>query len=410
MIQLNAKRRLDELRKRAEQHSRNLEAARVQESITNAIGDRRGRELLDQISEIEKHSGWEHVVEILASARVAEYSTPIALGFQKRKLEPLKFREVLFELFSCSGFEPIDVPTEEILGRLHEVDSFVKANALFQSLIEDYTLNQVQSGDLLFFSGDSLISDITKRINSLQESQMENLVLPSVNGNVQLQRLWRTELGRRLLADLGIKGTTLDFDSDVIQILTVSFPGLTTTTEEQVKVNSRISNIPSLPVYDRLLTAIIHHDIEDLQNLGSQWAYPILDYYVSESLRGYLESDSTEQYRSYLNGLNAHIAVRAAESIATFQKLIERIDVPRVSEPAALAMGNFFTESAIAVLLEKVCSTLDETSEAALKALQRIHDFTPEAEPMIRLAAEGNCRSAARLKGILETRIWSSSS
>ncbi len=406
---MSGKRRLDELRKRAEQHSRNSEKARVQESITNAIGDRRGRDLVDQISKIEKHSGWEHVVEVLASARLAEYSTPIALGFQKRKLEPLKFREVLFGLFSCSGFEPIDVPTEEILNQLYEVDSFVKANTLFRALIENHASNQIKSGDLLFFSGDSWNSDITERVNSLQESQMENFVLPSVNENVQLQKLWRTELGRRLLANLGVKGTILNLDSDVIQILTVSFPGLTTTTEKQVKANSQIPNVPSLPVYDRLLTAIIEHEIEDLRNLGSQWAYPVLDYYVSESLRDYLESDSPEEYRRYLSGLNAHIAVRAVESISTFQKLIERIDVPRVSEPAALALGNFFTEPAIAVLLEKVCSTLDETSEAALRALQRIHDFTPEAEPMIRLAAETNCRSAARLNAILETRIWSSS-
>lgn len=405
MIVLDSNRRLRKLRKLAEQHSDNLESARIQDSITNSIGDRRERDLLDQISEIEKSWGWDRVVEILVSAQVAEYSTPMTLGFQRKKLEPLKFREMLFGLFSYSGFEPLNVSTEEILRRLREGQSFVEANSLFQSLIEEHIVEQIESGDLLFFSGGSCIPQLGNRIRSLQEDQLDNLALVDMKGRAHLGNLWKRELGRRVLADLGVEGDTVDIEGDVIQILRASFPQIVIG-QKKDGLDSQLPAMPSLPIYNRLLKAIIQHDVDALQEIGSQWAYPVLDYYVSESLKQYLEDGSPEKYREYLDGLNAHIAVRAMESISTLQKLIERNEIPRISAPAALALGNFSTKSAISILIERVCSASDETSDAALKSLERIHNLTPEAEPMIRIATETSCYSAAKLRGILEKRTW----
>jgi hypothetical protein len=239
----------------------------------------------------------------------------------------------------------------------------------------------------------------------LQEDQLNNLALVDMKGKARLGNLWKRELGRRVLADLGVKGNTVDIEGDVIQILRASFPQIVIG-QKKDGLDSQLSPMPSLPIYDRLLTAIIQHDVDALQEIGSQWAYPVLDYYVSESLKRYLEDGSPEKYREYLAGLNGHIAVRAMESISTLQKLVERNEIPRISVPAALALGNFSTKSAISILIERVCSASDETSDAALKSLERIHNLTPEAELMIRLATETSCYSAAKLRGILEKRTW----
>ncbi|TFF87022.1 hypothetical protein EU519_00230 [Candidatus Thorarchaeota archaeon] len=396
---------MDKLRKLAEEHSKELESTRLQDSITNAIGDRRGRDFLDYISELESRLGWGCVVDILVSAQHGKYSTPVTLGTQKRKVEPLKFREVLFGLFSHSGLEPVNVSTTDILDELRESESFVEANSLFGALIEDHIHHQIESGDLLFFSGDTLVSTIGKRIIQLQEDQVKSFVLAVSNGSIKIEKLWKTELGRRILADLGVKGCQLPPGGDVIQILDVSRPGLDGRQEEIIEHRDPL-DIPSLPIYHRLLEAMVQYNIGELQDLGSQWASPVLDHQISESLKYYLENGNPEDYRQYLDGLNALIAVRATQSISTLQKLIERVDKPRISAPAALALGNFFHDSTVSILIETACSKLDETGEAALKSLERIHSLTPEAEPIIRQAATGDCQSARRLNAILQKRSW----
>ena len=48
--------------------------------ITNAIGDRRYRDLVDLIARIESDDGWSTALEFLMKAQDQKYSSPLTMG------------------------------------------------------------------------------------------------------------------------------------------------------------------------------------------------------------------------------------------------------------------------------------------------------------------------------------------
>ena len=119
--------------------------------ITNAIGDRRYRDLVDTIATIESEDGWSTALEFLMKAQNKKYSSPIAIGQDKTNLEELKYREMVFELLSCSGLEPVTTDTTELLKELGTESSLVDASRALVLRLEELTAEQIQTGDTLFF-------------------------------------------------------------------------------------------------------------------------------------------------------------------------------------------------------------------------------------------------------------------
>ena len=103
--------------------------------ITDAIGDRRYRDLVDLVARIEGEDGWSTALEFLISARSQKYISPLTMGQDRTCLEPLKYREMIFELLSCKGLEPVTTDTTTLLNNLDGESSLIDAStADFSSL------------------------------------------------------------------------------------------------------------------------------------------------------------------------------------------------------------------------------------------------------------------------------------
>ncbi len=373
--------------------------------ITNAIGDRRYRDLVDIIAGIESDDGWSTALDFLMKAKNQKYSSPISIGQDKTKLEELKYREMIFELLSCNGLEPIAIDTIELLKELDSEPSLVDASRALVPRLEELAVKQIQTGDTLFFDFSDNVSVSQETVNLLNQTSNEIIQSVSLKQNdnlVNIDPLWYSEYGRLALSQLGIKGNIvnseiLDSVLSVIQVPT----SIKTRIEDVSSFADTIGDIshrPSNTVYRKMHTHLIHHEINELGLLASRHSIPLLNALLDEALSAYENSSSATGYKEILNHINAHIAIRNVESILALEKSSQMKNT-RIATTAILAMGNFYHESSIAALAKLLCAQKSvEIEKVVIKSIENVYKKCPEADYVITDLLNTECRNRGKLK------------
>jgi len=181
--------------------------------IANAIGERRYRDLKDIISQIEQDRGWFQTLKHITRARNFSYALPIGVGSNMTPIENLKYREAIFTILDCNGFEPIPLTTEEVLSRLENEESLIDASQSIYTECKSLAIRQIESGDTLFFNQMHIDRDIVTLLEKFQYEEVANLSLEKHDNTIHVLPLWYCEKGRQALSQLGIKGTKIDMET-----------------------------------------------------------------------------------------------------------------------------------------------------------------------------------------------------
>ncbi|MHA2395225.1 MAG: hypothetical protein ACXAC0_00835 [Candidatus Thorarchaeota archaeon] len=380
------------------------EKERIQ-MIANAIGDRRYRDLVDIVAKIESEDGWTAVLEYLMKTEHQKYSSPMTIGQDKTGLEELKYREMIFELLSCSGLEPITTDTAELLKELDDKSSLVDASHNLVSRLEELAVEQIQNGDTLFFDFDENVSVSQETVNLLNQVRNENMNSISLEQNdnlISIEPLWYCEYGRLALSTLGVKDNVVDSNilESVLSVIQASRTNETKIVDVQsfIDIKESTRSHPSNSVYRKLHTHLIHHEVNELSLLGSRHAVPLLNTLLDEASSAYEESSSISDYKEILDYINAHISVRNIESILVLEKSSQMKNT-RIATTAILAIGNFYHESSAATLVKLFCTRKnDEIVKVVAKAIENVYKKCPEANRVIVDSLDTECRNHGKLK------------
>ncbi len=371
--------------------------------IVNTIGDRRERDLLDLLASIEAKDGWETAIQFLIESARSTYSAPIGAGGGQRRIEPLKYREVIFATFSSAGLEPVNYDIVALLDELRGEESMVTATRTFADRVQKMAIEQFQNEDAFFFDitsmSSSLPTDLVKMAEAVHKKRMHELIIPVNREQAHLEKLWYSEYGRVALAEQGVKGNRLplsDLDSvlSIIQ-LRIGHRPMTKDDDSPLEV-PEIS--PTNDQYRNLLTMIINQDIDGLGLLGSKYSLSLLSTVLESATAAYQQDKSTNLFRRFISCMNSHVQVRSLNSLETFERIIQ-LDNSRLVTPITIALGNFYHESAGSVLIELACRTRNKDVEAAsITSVANIHRKCPEVEVILEKALESECRNRGRLK------------
>ncbi len=380
------------------------EELQLTQMIVDAIGERRYLDLKDLISQIEQDRGWSEALKHFSKARELPYILPIGAGPSKTLIEDLKYREAVFTLIDCNGFEPIPVTTEEIISSFENVDSLIDASKSFHTECELLAVKQIESGDTLFFNQahlDSSISiDVVNLLEKTQHEEIANLSLEKHGEKINILPLWYCEKGRQTLSQLGIQGTKIDSEAfDIVISVIHQIIPITGTTKKQIIH-------PSNSLYRTLLTSTINHDIESMCSLASKDSYHPLKSILEESLDCYKKHSSSTNFRSVLACVNAHIRVRTSESILLLEELAHSKDT-RIATTTITALGNFYNESAASALVDLLCETKNrEIVNTTIRAIKNVSTRCFETKSVVRNAIDSTaCTNTGRLKR-LHKEIW----
>jgi hypothetical protein len=399
---------LSRLLRASKKRTKELEEESQIGDIASAIGDRRVRDLVDITARVEQDSGWECVLEYLIRAAKTKYPAPIGAGGSHTSIESLKYREMIFTLFGCAGFEPVEPSTINLLHELEEAESIASASQILTSRVEELVYEQIRLGDTLFFDFSTHMYNSSPKIQeSLERIRQEETLAVSLSenkGQIDISPLWHTEFGRRALVELGIQGQYLnhiDFE------LVLSVIQLSSSTKKQLQSSISKSPIepanlirPSNKEFDSLFNLIISQDLNGLWKYGSKYSFPVINTLLDKSIMKYKNNTSSDNYRYLLSCINAHVVVRTLESILSLKKLMQLKDL-RLVTPAAMALGNFYHESSAAALLEVLCNRKDKKIlEAAVTPLDNLYIRTPEAESILVQTMAMQCKNPGLLKRI----------
>ncbi len=379
--------------------------------LVNAIADRRIRDLSDIVSEMESSLGWEQVVAYLYQAVTKEYPTPFDLGQKNARLEPLKYREVLFELFSCKGFEPVDVDTGKVLDLASSESSLIDASrSIFQEL-KTKASEQIAECDVTFFEANTMDTDFPDDLQSLLSSALEKQIkevrLEQRGHEIDVWPLWNTHAGLKALVDVGVKGRFIDNDSVsmVLSVLQSSVPVSYTIQEVQKFARAPASRYPAHEDYGSLLRSLMDQDILGLMNLGSRLAVPTLSYILSEQVSDYMERGmrTSETLRNLLRTVTAHTRIRSVESVIPLGNLCY-FGEPHLTTPAIVALSNFYDQSAVHALAALLCTTAsDAVVRETSKAIMNISTSCAEATHVLNQTLTQECRHPARIRKLLRS-------
>lgn len=373
--------------------------------IANAIGDRRYRDLVDIVARIEGEDGWTTALEYLMKAERQKYSSPMTIGQDKTGLEELKYREMIFELLSCSGLEPITTDTAELLKELDDKSSLVDASHNLVSRLEVLAVEQIQNGDTLFFDFTENVSVSQETVNLLNQVRNENMNSISLERNdnlINIEPLWYCEYGRLALSTLGVKDNVVDSDilESVLSVIQAPRTNETKIVDVQsfTDIEEDTQSQPSNSVYRKLHTHLIHHEVNELSLLGSRHAVPLLNTLLDEASSAYEESSSISDYKEILGYINAHISIRNVESILVLEKSSQMKNT-RIATAAILAIGNFYHESSAATLVKLFCTRKnDEIVKVVAKAIENVYKKCPEANRVIVDSLDTECKNHGKLK------------
>jgi hypothetical protein len=391
--------------KAAKDRARQSEERHRVQMIADAIGERRDRDLLDLLSQIEQEKNWAEAVKHLIKAQDFIYDLPIGTGPSKTKVESLKFREMLFLILGCNGLEPVCISTSELLNRMKEESSLIDASNTAHQYIESITKEQVESGDLLFFStneyGAQISDSISRLIEGLKQEMFQELLLEKKNNQVNITPLWQHETSRLLLSELGVKGQIVDLKQLNGVLSVIQFPVSMADISEFASLESK-SRYPSNEEYHNLHRFIINHDTEGLCHLSSRHALPTLRFLLEEVLNLYIRDSSSDRYRQILNLIHMHVRVRTLDSIQLLESLTILKDI-RISSVAITALGNYYNQSAAAALVELLCRSRNrEIVKTTTDAILNVAKRCPETYSVIMTNLESsNCKQRGRLKRIL---------
>ena len=199
---------------------RQSEELQLTQMIVDAIGERRYRDLSDLVSQIEQDRGWPAALIHLSRANQISYTLPIGAGPNKTLIEDLKYREMIFAVLECTGFEPIPMTTEEILSNLENENSLIDASQSLHDDCETLIKKQIESGDTLFFDLNNTDSSIqvntVDQIEQIQRNELTNLSLEKHGDTINILPLWYSEKGRQTLSQLGVKGISIDLKYSIL--------------------------------------------------------------------------------------------------------------------------------------------------------------------------------------------------
>ena len=406
---------LDRLLKESRKRIAEIEERDKLDEIANAIGDRRERDLLDLLANIEARNGWGTVVQFLIESAKSTYSAPIGAGGRQRRIEPLKYREVIFATFSSAGLEPVNYDTVALLDELRDEKSMVSAIRTFAARVQNLAIEQFQSGDALFFDltsmSSSLPTDLIEMAEAIHKKRIHELIIPVNGKQAHLKQLWYSEYGRIALAEQGVKGNRLllfNLDSvlSVIQ-LRIGHRPMTKQDDSPVEV-PEVS--PANTEYGNLLTMMINQDINGLGLLGSKYSLPLLNTVLESAVVDYQQDKSNNLFRRFISRMNSHVQVRSLNSLATFERVMQ-LDNSRLVTPITIALGNYYHESAASVLIELACRTRNKDVEAAsITSIANIHRKCPEVEVVLDKVLASQCRNRGRLRRLQKKLLKTSKS
>ncbi|MGY5874041.1 MAG: hypothetical protein RTV72_17465 [Candidatus Thorarchaeota archaeon] len=373
--------------------------------ITNAIGDRRYRDLVDIIARIEGDDGWSTALEFLMKAQDQKYASPLTMGQDKTNLEPLKYREMAFELLSCNGLEPVSTDTTTLFKELDNESSLVDASSVLILRLEELAIEQIQNGDTLFFdfSENVVISQETsKLLNQSRSEEIHNISLQRSENLTNIEPLWYCEYGRLALSSIGVKGKVVNSDilDSVLSIIQVPMTSEAMILDVQSlkDMEEATHTHPSNSVYKKLHAHLINHEVDELSLLASKHSVPLLNTLLDDTSSAYEDTSSTSGYKEILNHINAHIAVRNVESILVLEKSAQMKNT-RIATTAILAIGNFYHESSAATLVKMLCTLKnDEIEKVVIKAIENVYKKCPEADRVLADSIAIECRNSGKLK------------
>jgi hypothetical protein len=381
------------------------EELQLTQMVVDAIGERRNRDLSDLVSQIEQDRGWPVALMHLSRANQFPYTLPIGAGPNKTLIEDLKYREMIFAVLECSGFEPITIATEDILSSLENEDSLIDASQLMRSKCESLATKQIESGDTLFF--DLINTDVgtADLLEKIQRDELTNLFLETHGGTINILPLWYLEKGRQALSQLGVKGTSIDSETFDI-VISVIQQEIPTTKSTEMHITEKSMNRPSNTHYRKLLTSIIDHDIESLSSQSSKHSYHSLKFMLENTLDCYEDSQSSSAFRNILSCVNAHVRVRTPESVMLLENLAHSKDT-RIATAAITGLGNFYNEAAASALVDLLCTTKNnEVANTTIRAIKNVSKKCFETKYIVKNATESpSCTNIGRLKR-LHKEIW----
>ncbi len=379
--------------------------------VTQAIGERRCRDLLDLIAGIEKTKDWKTAVSILMDASDRSYKTPFTIQNKNKKIESLKYREVIFELLSCPGLEPIPETTISLLQNVESKKSFAQASTMFEEYALNQAIEEIRNRNTLFFElphNHPLYEKHRSLLEERRKEELECLRLSNVEGKINIDQLWATSYGRRALSELGITGFQIDY-SDIEVVLSVL--QIPQSVKEQLKagikkartvqstnVGERISN----PDYSQLLKSLIEQDTQIIRLQGSRHAVPTLNALLFEALSQYRSSQSSDKYRQIVHCLSDLTLIRSPDSFTTYEILTNLRDL-RITTLAISALGNYYHDSATAILIDLLCATrMKWIIQASLEALSNQIKKHPQAKYSIKAAIDSGCKNAGDLEHLIK--------
>ncbi len=405
MITVNEETPLDRLRIAVTKRCEEIEDDETTQLIAGAVGDRRLKDLVDIIARTESKTGWDTTVRFLKESMDCQYPAPLGSGVFRTNIEPLKYREMIFALLGCSGYEPIPEPTLSILQKLAREESSIQASSVLATIAEEQTAIQLESGDSTFFDIsriDSVFPDSLKaKIELEQESRIKELHFARDGDNTNIESLWYTELGRQALSSLGIQGTIIASQhfEIVLSVLQVS-QETKSILAQSVGSNGEetIEPIPPSNIdYRNLLHYSIEQDVDGLRSCASRYSVDVLNTLLTKSLMTYNQRRSSDSYRGLLRSIGTYVTVRTIDSIISLQRLTGNSD-PRIATPTAVALGNFYHESSVSTLVELICSSKnEEVQSAAVNAIRNLSIRFPEVKVAIRNALKADCKNLGKL-------------
>ncbi|MHA1637119.1 MAG: hypothetical protein ACTSUO_01320 [Candidatus Thorarchaeota archaeon] len=396
---------LDRLRKACIKRCEEIEDSETTQMIAGAIGDRRLEDFVDIIARTETKYGWNTTVNYLVKASDYQYPAPLGSGIFRTDVEPLKYREMIFALLSCTGYEPIPETTSSILQKLAREESSVQASHALAAIAEEQTEMQIANGDTSFFNLTRIEStfpdDLKTKIELKQDAEIRNLCLVRDGDSVNIKPLWYTEVGRQALSSLGIQGTTITlqhFDI-VLSVLQVSPDTKTVLSQSMRSTDEETPELipPSNTDYRNLLDYSIEQDIDGLRSCASRYSVNLLNTLLTKSLVVYNQRLSSDSYRGFLQSIGTYVTVRTIDSIISLQRLTINNN-PRIATPAAVALGNFYHASSVSTLVELICRTKNkEVQNAAINATRNLSTKYHEVNVIIRNALNSDCKNLGTL-------------
>ena len=392
---------LDRLRRACIRRCDEIEDNETTQLIASAIGDRRLKDFVDIIARTETKYGWNTTANYLIKSSDYQYPAPLGSGISRTNLEPLKYREMIFALLGCTGYEPIPETTYSIMQKLAEEESSVQASCILTTIAEEQTEIQLENGDTSFFNLTRIDStfpdDLKAKIELEQDAEIKNLCLVRDDDSVQIESLWYTEHGRQALSSLGIQGTTITFRhfDIVLSVLQVSqeTKSILLKSMSSKDEQNQESILPSNTDYRNLLRYSIEQDIDGLRSCASRYSVNLLNTLLTKSLMTYNQRRSSESYRKFLISIGTYVTIRTIDSIISLQRLTINNN-PRIATPAAVALGNFYHESSVSTLVELICSTKNkEVQNAAMNATRNLSTKYPEVKIAIRNALNADCKN-----------------